>query len=123
MARTFQQTLTKEIKEIGITKFKTTRVDCTPISFCEAASYGLPVISTDTGGVAAVVESGETGILLPLNASSEKYADEIEILIQNPEQIRALSQNAREKYEKELNWSVWGEKMNKILLELIKNTP
>lgn len=103
--------------------FMPTRADCTPISFCEAASYGLPVISTDTGGVAAVVESGETGILLPLNASSEKYADEIEILIQNPEQIRALSQNAREKYEKELNWSVWGEKMNKILLELIKNTP
>ena len=103
--------------------FMPTRADCTPISFCEAASYGLPVISTDTGGVAAVVEPGETGILLPLNASAEQYADEIEILIQNPEQIRALSQNAREKYEKELNWSVWGEKMNKILLELIKNTP
>ena len=103
--------------------FMPTRADCTPISFCEAASYGLPVISTDTGGVAAVVEPGETGILLPLNASSEQYADEIEILLQNPEQIRALSQNAREKYEKELNWSVWGEKMNKILLELIKNTP
>ena len=103
--------------------FMPTRADCTPISFCEAASYGLPVISTETGGVAAVVEPGETGILLPLNASSEKYADEIEILLQNPEQIRALSQNAREKYEKELNLSVWGEKMNKILLELIKNTP
>ena len=103
--------------------FMPTRADCTPISFCEAASYGLPVISTETGGVAAVVEPGETGILLPVNASSEQYADEIEILLQNQEQIRALSQNAREKYEKELNWSVWGEKMNKILLELIKNTP
>ena len=103
--------------------FMPTRADCTPISFCEAASYGLPVISTDTGGVSAVVEPGETGILLPLNASSEQYADEIEILLQNSEQIRALSQNAREKYEKELNWSVCGEKMNKILLESIKNTP
>ena len=53
--------------------FMPTRADCTPISFCEAASYGLPVISTDTGGVAAVVEPGETGILLPLNASAEQY--------------------------------------------------
>ena len=97
--------------------FMPTRADCTPISFCEAASYGLPVISTDTGGVAAVVEPGETGILLPLNASSEQYADEIEILLQNPEQIRALSQNAREKYEKELNWSVWGEKMSEIIFK------
>ena len=99
--------------------FMPTRADCTPISFCEAASYGLPVISTDTGGVAAVVEPGETGILLPLNASSEQYADEIEILLQNPEQIRALSQNAREKYEKELNWSVWGEKMSKIIVKFL----
>ena len=99
--------------------FMPTRADCTPISFCEAASYGLPVISTDTGGVAAVVEPGETGILLPLNASAEQYADEIEILIQNPEQIRALSQNAREKYEKELNWSVWGEKMSKIIVKFL----
>jgi starch synthase len=103
--------------------FMPTRADCTPISFCEAASYGLPVISTDTGGVAAVVEQGETGILLPINARAEEYANEIEILLQNPEQIRALSQNAREKYENELNWSVWGEKMNKILLTLIKKTP
>ena len=99
--------------------FMPTRADCTPISFCEAASYGLPVISTDTGGVAAVVEPGETGILLPVNASSEQYADEIEILLQNPEQIRALSQNAREKYEKELNWSVWGEKMSKIIVKFL----
>ena len=101
--------------------FMPTRADCTPISFCEAASYGLPVISTDTGGVAAVVEPGETGILLPLNASSEKYADEIEILLQNPEQIRALSQNAREKYEKELNWAVWGEKMNSKIHSLLSS--
>ena len=101
--------------------FMPTRADCTPISFCEAASYGLPVISTDTGGVAAVVEPGETGILLPLNASAEQYADEIEILLQNPEQIRALSQNAREKYEKELNWSVWGEKMNSKIHSLLNS--
>jgi glycosyltransferase involved in cell wall biosynthesis len=99
--------------------FMPTRADCTPISFCEAASYGLPVISTDTGGVATVVEQGETGILLPINARAEEYANEIEILLQNPEQIRALSQNAREKYENELNWSVWGEKMSKIIVKFL----
>ena len=101
--------------------FMPTRADCTPISFCEAASYGLPVISTDTGGVATVVEQGETGILLPINARAEEYANEIEILLQNPEQIRALSQNAREKYENELNWSVWGEKMNSKIHSLLNS--
>lgn len=92
-----------------------TRADCTPISFCEAASYGLPVISTDTGGVAAVVESGETGILLPIEANAKQYADQIEKLLQNPEHIRCLSQNARKKYENELNWAVWGVELGKIM--------
>lgn len=102
--------------------FMPTRADCTPISFCEAASYGLPVISTDTGGVAAVVELGETGILLPLEAKAEQYADQIEILLRHPERIRTLSQNAREKYEKELNWSVWGKEMKQVVEKNLKST-
>lgn len=100
--------------------FMPTRADCTPISFCEAASYGLPVISTHTGGVAAVVESGETGILLPLQANAEKYADEIEILLRDPNQIEKYSLNARKKYEEELNWKVWSEKMKKVITKLVK---
>ena len=102
--------------------FMPTRADCTPISFCEAASYGLPVISTDTGGVAAVVESGETGILLPMEASATLYANQIELLLQHPERIRTLSQNAREKYEKELNWSVWGKEMKQVVEKNLKST-
>lgn len=104
--------------------FMPTRADCTPISFCEAASYGLPVISTDTGGVAAVVKSGETGILLPVDANAEQYADQIENLLRNPNQVKRYSLNARKKYEEELNWEVWGIKMAEkinLLLEKRRN--
>lgn len=100
--------------------FIPTRADCTPISFCEAASYGLPVISTDTGGVTAHVEKGRTGLLLPHDATPEQYADEIEKLLIHPEKIREMSQLARDKYEQELNWEVWGEKMKKLFSELVK---
>ncbi|WHF50510.1 glycosyltransferase family 4 protein [Chryseobacterium gotjawalense] len=102
--------------------FMPTRADCTPISFCEAASYGLPVISTDTGGVSAVVESGKTGILLPLQAKAEQYADAIELLLRDPEKIKTLSYNARTQYENELNWTVWGEKIAQIIEFLLKKT-
>ena len=98
-----------------------TRADCTPISFCEASSYGLPVISTDTGGVSAVIESGKTGILLPADADAAKYADEIEVLLRDPEKVNAFSRNARQKYLEELNWKVWGEEMKKLAGSLIKN--
>lgn len=98
--------------------FMPTRADCTPISFCEAASYGLPVISTDTGGVSAHVVSGETGILLPLEANAGNYADEIEKLLKNPASMEIFAKNARLKYEKELNWEAWGEKMSSIMANL-----
>lgn len=95
--------------------FIPTRADCTPISFCEAASYGLPIISTNTGGVSAHIEHGKTGILLSEKATAEDYAREIEQLIKTPMLIKTLSQNAREKYDKELNWDVWGKRMKEII--------
>ncbi|TSA49979.1 MAG: glycosyltransferase [Sphingobacteriales bacterium] len=34
------------------------RAECYGIVFAEASSYGLPSVSTDTGGVSAVVKEG-----------------------------------------------------------------
>ena len=99
--------------------FMPTRADCTPISFCEAASYGLPVISTDTGGVSAVVEDGKTGVLLSIDAGAKEYADKIEYLLLHPKIIENYAVNAREKYETELNWNVWGQKMGNAIAKLV----
>lgn len=45
----------------------------------EAASFGIPVIATDSGGVRAIVGPG-TGVLLPNEASSAQVAAQIEEL-------------------------------------------
>ncbi|MEN2436416.1 glycosyltransferase family 4 protein [Weeksellaceae bacterium A-14] len=102
--------------------FVPTKADCTPIAFCEAAGYGLPVISTDTGGVSAHVESGKTGLLLPQHASPEDYANAIESILTHPEKIKAMSIASREKYEKELNWEVWRTRFSEITNNLINKT-
>ena len=98
--------------------FVPTKADCTPIAFCEAAGYGLPVISTDTGGVSAHVINGYNGSLLPQDAIAQDYADEIERLINTPQTVREYSENARKLYEKELNWENWGIEFSKILEKL-----
>lgn len=100
--------------------FIPTRADCTPISFCEAAGYGMPIISTNTGGVSAHVEHNITGILLPEKADAVEYADTIESLLKSTESISKLSKNARIKYETELNWSVFGEKMKNLVYKILQ---
>ena len=98
--------------------FVPTRADCTPIAFCEAAGYGLPVISTDTGGVSATVEHQKTGLLLPIQATANDFAEAIQFFLDTPEEIEILSKNSITKYKKELNWDYWGEQMKNIFTSL-----
>lgn len=96
--------------------FLPTRADCTPIVFCEANAFGLPVISTDTGGVSSIIQNGNNGFLLSPDANSKEYAELIERIINEEGLYQKLSINARNKFEKELNWTVWAKEMRQILL-------
>lgn len=95
--------------------FVPTKADCTPIAFCEAAGYGLPVISTDTGGVSAHVENGKTGLLLSEKSSAEDYSAAIEEVLNDKTAIQDMSIASRHKYETELNWNIWQQKFDSIL--------
>lgn len=95
--------------------FVPTQADCTPIAFCEAAGYGLPVVSTDTGGVSAHVENKKTGILLSEIAAAKDYAEIIEPLLRDKSIIEKMSIASRKKYEEELNWKVWGIEFEKTI--------
>ena len=95
--------------------FLPTRADCTPIVFCEAAAYGLPIITTDTGGVTSIVENTVNGYALPFNAGINEYVETIKSLLNDPEKIKSISKSARLKYETELNWDVFGEKFQYLI--------
>ncbi|WP_288340691.1 glycosyltransferase family 4 protein [uncultured Roseivirga sp.] len=95
--------------------FMPTRAETYGIVFCEAAAFGLPVVSTNTGGVSSIVEDGKTGFLLPHYAVYNDYVEIIERLISNEELYIELSLNARRKFESQLNWSSWGKETRMIL--------
>lgn len=92
-----------------------TRVDCTPMSFCEASAFGLPVITTDTGGVPEVVKEGENGYLLPLEARGDAYAEVIASVYHDDERYAELVKSSRAAFEERLNWDAWGHAVKRIL--------
>lgn len=98
-----------------------TRADCTPVVFAEAAAYGLPVITTDTGGIFSVIHAGENGFYLPLSAGAESYADLIFQTWDNKERYESLRRQSRQAYEKRLNWKNWLVEFNRIIATLSRD--
>ena len=96
--------------------FIPTRADCTPIVFCEANAFGIPVITTNTGGVSSIIENDINGFTLPLKSKPIDYANQIQILLDNRKKMKELSVQSRKKFEEKLNWNSWGKKMREILL-------
>jgi len=97
-----------------------TRFDAFGIVFSEASAYALPSIAADVGGVSQAVREGKNGYLLPLDATAEDYAEKIKTVFGDKENYIKLRQSSRREFETRLNWNVWGEKVNKILENAVK---
>ena len=70
-----------------------------PRGVLEACASGAPVIATEVGGVAEIIENGTNGILVePKN--SEQIAQAIIRLLNDPSLAENMAKNAREKIEK-----------------------
>ncbi|MBL0055032.1 MAG: glycosyltransferase family 4 protein [Chitinophagaceae bacterium] len=92
-----------------------TRAECAGVVFSEASAYGIPSVTTQTGGVSSYVQEGINGFALPLTATAADYAARIRDLLDHPEQIRQLSDGSRKYYEENLNWDSWGKEFKAIV--------
>jgi glycosyltransferase involved in cell wall biosynthesis len=84
--------------------FLPTRAECSAIVYAEAAQFGLPVISTKTGGVSSYVEHNLNGFLLGIDDSYPSYCEKIIQLMEDHKLYRQLSLASYTKYQNELNW-------------------
>ncbi|NTS43208.1 glycosyltransferase family 4 protein [Flavisolibacter sp. BT320] len=87
-----------------------TRAECAGVVFCEAAAYGIPSISTATGGVPTYVRDGINGYAMPYHSTGAAYAETLASLFSDFSKYQALSHSSRKLYEEELNWDRWGER-------------
>lgn len=91
-----------------------TRYEAIGVAYCEASAYAVPSLATDTGGVASHVEDGMNGYRLPVEAGGSAYAERIEAIWSDAPGYEALRRNTRLKYDRDLNWTVWAERMESI---------
>ena len=94
--------------------------DCMPGSLIECFASGLPVVSTNAGGIPYIVADGETGLLVETN-DAEALAAKAIYLLENPEAAPAIINNARKECAK-YSWAAirpqWLALYEKLAAEL-----
>jgi L-malate glycosyltransferase len=81
----------------------TNRTDNMPVSLLEAAAFGLPIVSTDVGGIPDVFVHEESALLVGSEDSSA-MADAVRRLLDDPDLSARLSENAHRLAES-CSWS------------------
>lgn len=72
----------------------TNRIDNMPVAVVEACAMGLPVVTTNVGGIPDLLTDGQTALLVP-DDDDEKMAEAILSLLERPDLASHLSTNGR----------------------------
>ena len=95
----------------------TTNFDNTPVSVIEAMASGLPVVSTDVGGIPYLLEHGKTALLVK-PGDSEGMAAGVKTLLTEAEVAMRLRANGRQLAES-FDWGVVLPQWNRFLREAV----
>jgi glycosyltransferase involved in cell wall biosynthesis len=120
-------TLTSWIKDIA--RFNaamdliclTSKNEGTPVSLIEAQASGVPVISTDVGGVRDIVLEEETGIVVPVG-DIVAYVTQLRILIDDEKKRLKMSQNGWPFVRDRFHYERLVRDMEKYYKELLQNS-
>ncbi len=86
-----------------------------PVALMEAMSYGIPVISTNTGGISELISNGN-GILVD-EKDPESIATAIVKLMKDKTYYNLIRERGRKKIEREFNLSIISKKLLRLFLE------
>lgn len=92
----------------------TTNFDNTPVSVIEAMALGLPIVSTNVGGVPFLIREGVDGLLCE-KGNPNDMVEKIVQIITNPLKTEEICNNARRKAES-FDWETVKEQWEKVLV-------
>lgn len=91
----------------------------TPVSLIEAQASGLPVISTDVGGVRDIVLDGESGFITKLG-DIETYVEKLRLLVENEKLRVKFAATGRDFVTSRFNYERLAKDMSTYYRELLK---
>lgn len=91
--------------------------ECFPLVLLEAMEHGLPCISTQEGGIAAIIDEGKTGYVVE-RKNPQALAGKIESLIDQPALCKAMGIAGKEKLNREFTLNKFECKLRDILQEI-----
>ncbi len=97
-----------------------TIAECTPIVFSEANSFGLPVITTNTGGINSIIRNDINGRMFGPEMDVPSCASYIGEFFKNFDQYNKYSLKSFNEYLIRLNWNVSIDKCVTYLNNLLK---
>ena len=92
----------------------TSLIDGLPNILLEVAALGLPIITSDAGGVKEFIQDGKTGRLVTEN-NPELYAQAIREAVKSPELYQEYAVNAQKLLEKRHSFSAYLKKVSEDL--------
>uniref|UniRef100_UPI004026EE48 glycosyltransferase family 4 protein n=1 Tax=Bacteroides uniformis TaxID=820 RepID=UPI004026EE48 len=87
-----------------------TRAECSAIVTCEAAAFGIPIFTYDTGGLGNYVVNGVNGYRLSMDSTGVDFANCIYSSYIKSE-LEKLSSGATMLFNAKLNWEIWADKV------------
>ncbi|WP_299768873.1 glycosyltransferase family 4 protein [uncultured Dokdonia sp.] len=91
----------------------TTNFDNTPVSIIEAMALGLPVVSTNVGGIPFLIKDTQNGLLCPPE-NIGTFVEKLILLIDNTDIAREISVQARESVQN-FDWRLVKISWNEVL--------
>ena len=99
------------------------RAEAYGMIFCEANAFGVPAISTDTGGISSIIRDGINGYKLPLEAGTAEYATLIAEIAGDRVRYQNLAQSSFGEFDSRLNWEKWIETYLKSVSRIVADRP
>lgn len=91
----------------------------TPVSLIEAQAGGIPVVSTDVGGVRDIVLNGDTGFVVAVN-DQESYVNRVLELVEDENKREKMSQNGWTFVQDKFHYKTLARNMDILYKDLLE---